>query len=161
MARGDQVHRHPALTQHDVRVRVGEFQQGVVDCLAGGVRRVGDAPHRVPAFARQVQAERAGRVFGERDTTRHQPLDRGCAVLGDEARGVFVDEPRTGILRITHVRLDAVVRPEHADDAALGPGRGRLVQAALGQHHHGHAVGQVQRDRQPGEARANYDHRRR
>ena len=56
------------------------------------------------------------------------------------------------------MRVDAVVAAQHADDAALCPGGGALVQLALGQHHHRLRPGQVQGHRQPGEACAHDDH---
>jgi hypothetical protein len=56
--RGDQVDRHPALAQQDVRMRPRLRQQGIVDCAAGGVGSVRDPAHRMTPLARQVQAER-------------------------------------------------------------------------------------------------------
>ena len=58
------------------------------------------------------------------------------AVLGDEAGRVLVDQAGTGILGVAHVRIDAVVVAEHADDAALRPGRRAFVEPTFGQHHH-------------------------
>jgi len=55
--------------------------------------------------------------------------------------------------------LDAVVAPQHADDAALRPGGGGLGQLALGQHHHGHPVGQMQGHRQTGQTGPDDHHR--
>jgi hypothetical protein len=136
VARRDQVHRHPALAQADVGVRRGARQQRVVDGLAGGVGRVRDAPHRVPAFARQVQAQRAVRVGRKRHPGVDQPLHGARAVLGDVAGRVFVHQAGAGFLRVAHVRFDAVVAAQHADDAALRPGGGAFLEFALGQHDH-------------------------
>ena len=159
VARGDQVHRHPALAQRDVRVRARLGQQRVVDGLAGGIGGMGDAPHRVAAFAREVQAQRAAGVGRERHALRHQPFDRLRAVLGDEARGVFVDQAGAGVLRVAHVRIDAVVVAEHADDAALRPGGGAFVELALGQHHHRPLLRHAQRHGQAGQAGTDDDDR--
>ena len=134
---------------------LGLGQQRLVDRAAGGVGGMGDAPHRMAAFARQVQAERPVRVGRERHALADQPFDSAGAALGDEARGVLVDQPGAGVLRVAHMRLDAVVAAEHADDAALRPGRRRLVEVAFGQHHHGllAAPGAAPRSGRPGRRR--------
>ena len=117
-------------------MRARTRQQRVVDGLAGGVGRMRDAAHGVAAFARQVQAERARRVAGKRHAGVDQPLHGLRAALGDVAGGQLVDQAGAGLLGVAHMRLDAVVGAQHADDAALGPGRGAFVQLALGQHDH-------------------------
>ncbi len=118
---------------------------------------MGDAPHRMAAFARQVQAQRPARVGRERHALRHQPFHRLRAALGDEARGVLVDQAGAGVLGVAHVRIDAVVVAEHADDAALRPGGGAFVELALGQHHHRAVLRHVQRHGQAGQAGADDD----
>jgi hypothetical protein len=75
----------------------------------------------------------------------------------DEARRVLIDQAGTGVLRVVHVRGDAVVAAQHADDAALRPRGGALVELALGQHDHRHAVGQAQCRGQATEAGAHHD----
>ena len=132
-------------------------QQHFVDRPARGIGGVCNPSHGVTAFTRQMQPERTARVGRERHALRHQPLHRRRAVLGDETRRVLVDQPGTGVLRVAHVRVDAVVAAEHADDAALRPGRRGLVEVALGEHDDGVAVGQVQRHGQAGQAGAD-DH---
>lgn len=136
------------------------LKQRLVYGLAGGVRSVGDAPHGVPAFLGQVQSQWAIRVFGKGHTLVHQPTNGPLTVLGDEACRVLIHEAGTGILGITHMGLDAVIGPQDAHDAALGPSGGRLAKTALGQHHDRYVVGQVQRGRQAGQTGPNDHHRR-
>ena len=157
VARRDEVQRHPALEQPDVGVAPRHGQQLIVDGLAGGVGRMGDAAHRMAALARQVQAHGTGVVGRERHALRHQPAHGRRAALGDEAGRAFVDEAGTGVLRVAHMAVDGVVAAQHADDAALGPGRGGLGQLALGQHDDGHGVGQVQGYGEAGQAGADDD----
>jgi hypothetical protein len=158
MARGDHVHRHPALAQRDVGVCLGARQQRVVDGLAGGVGRVRDAAHRVPAFTREVQAQRAVGVARKRHAGIHQPLHGACTVLGDVTRGVFVDDAGTRVLGVAHVRLDAVVTAQHTHDATLGPGGGAFGELALGKHHHRHLARQFQGHGQASQARPDHHH---
>ena len=162
MTRRDQVDRHPALAQRDVRVLARLCQQRVVDRLAGGVGRVGDAPHRVAAFARQVQARAALR--GRARTARPgSPANRRPAALRSAMKRAVCSSTRPApASRVSlHMDLDAVVLAQHADDAALRPGRGAFVEAALGEHDYRHAVGQVQRDGEAGKAGPDDDDRRR
>jgi hypothetical protein len=116
-------------------------------------------PVALAAFAREMQAQRPGRVGRERHALLDQPLHRGRAVLGDEARGVLVDQTGTSVLRIAHMRFDAVVAAQHADDTALGPRGGGFAQIALGQHGHRSAAGQFERHREPGQAGTDHHHR--
>ncbi len=67
---------------------------------------------------------------------------------------------RIGILRIAHMRIDAVVAAEHADDATLCPGGRGLVETALGQYDDVPAVGKLQCGRQAGKAGADDHHGR-
>ena len=135
------------------------LQQGVVNGFAGGIGGVRDTPHRVPAFAGEMQAQRAVGVRRERHAGLDQPAYGTLTLLGDKTRGVLVHEARAGILRVLHVAGDAVVAAQHAHDAALRPGRGALVQLALGQHHHRQSLRQVQCHGQATETGADHDHR--
>ena len=123
------------------RPRLGE--QHLVDRAAGGIGCVRDAPHGVAAFTGEVQPQRAAGVGRERHALVDQPLHGSGAVFGDEARGVLVDQAGAGVLRVAHVRVDAVVAAQHADDAALRPCGGASDQVALGQHDHRPAPGQL------------------
>ena len=111
-------------------------QQGLVDSLAGRVGRVRDAPHGMPALMRQVQAQRAFRVGRKRHARFHQPLHGSRAVLGDEPRSVLIHQAGPGVLGVAHMRFDAVVKPQHAHDATLGPGSCAFSQVTFSKHHH-------------------------
>ena len=152
MARGDQVDRHPALAHRDVRVAAGAGEERLVDRPAGRVGGVGDAPDGVAALPRQVQAQRPLGIRRERHALLDEPLDRLAAVLGDEARRVLVDQAGPGLLGVADVEVDAVVVAQHAHDAALGPRGGRLVEAALGEQDDRVPIGEMEGDRQSGEA---------
>ena len=158
MARRDEVDRHPALAQRDVRMAPCLGQQHLVDRAAGGIGRVCNAAHGVTSFTGQVQPERAARVGRERDALVHQPLHGRSTLLGDEARGVLVDQAGAGVLRVANVRVDTVVAAQHADDAALRPCGGGLRQVAFGQHHHRATPGQLERHRQAGQPGTDHDH---
>ena len=146
--RGDHVQRHPALAQLDIRVSGDLLEQRLVDRTTGGIGRVRDAAHGMAALAGQVQPERTGGIGRERYAALDKPFDRRSAALGDEARGLFVDQSGSGVLRVAHMGLDAVVTAEHADDSALRPRCGALFQSPLGEHDDAAALGKVQGDRQ-------------
>ncbi len=157
VAVSDQVHRHPAFAHADVGMALDLFQEDIVDGLAGGISRVGDAAHGVATFAGQVQAQRAFGVGRKRHAALDQPLHGSSAVTGDELGRVFIDQARASFLGIAHVGADAVIVAQHADDAALRPGGGGFFQLAFGQHDDRLRLGQVQRHRETGQARANDD----
>ncbi len=131
-----------------------------MDRAAGRVRGVGDPAHRVPALARQVEAEGAFRVGREGDPLIDEPADRIPAVLRDEPGGVLVDQAAAGDLRVVDVELHAVVVPEDADDPALRPRGGGLLEPALREHDDPVAVGELERDGEAGEPGAHDDHRK-
>ena len=135
------------------------FEQRFVDGLAGGIGCMGNASHRVAAFARQVQAERAAGVMRERHALLHQPLDGLGAVAGNELSGSLIDQAAASFLRVAHMGFDAVVAAQHADDAALGPGRSGFVHLALGQHDHGLRFCQMQGHGQASQPRTDDDDR--
>ena len=159
VALGDQVDRHPLLTQGDVGMTLDLVEQHIVDGLAGGIGRVGNAADRMAAFASQVQAQRPGRVGRERHTACNQPLNGFGTVACNELGGALVDQAAAGFLGVAHMGLDAVVAAQHADNATLGPGRGSFVHLALGQHDHGLRFCQVQGHRQTSQPRTDDDDR--
>ncbi len=87
----------------------GTCQQRFVNGLARGVGGVGDAPHRMPSLAGEMQPQRAQRVRRKRHARSHQPLHGTRAVLGDVAGGVLVHQAGARFARVTHMRLDTVV----------------------------------------------------
>ena len=123
-----------------------------VASAAWAIRRTAWPPSRV----RCRPSGPAGSVR-ERHALLDEPRDRLAAVLGDEAGRVLVDEARAGVLGVADVEVDAVVVAEHADDPALGPRRGRLVEAALREHDDRVPVGELEGHREPGEAGAHDD----
>jgi hypothetical protein len=70
---------------------------------------VRDAAHRMPAFAREVQAQRSLGVGRERHaaSTSHATARALCSAM-KRAR-VLVHEAGAGILGVAHVRFDAVI----------------------------------------------------
>ena len=62
--------------------------------------------------------------------------------------------PRAGDQGVVDVLLVAVARVEHGGDAALGPVAGAIEQGALGNDGNLAGLGQVQGDRQAGQAAA-------
>ena len=89
-------------------------------------------------------------VNGTPCSTSHSIAWALCSAMN--ARRVLVDEAGAGLLGVADVQLDAVVVAQHADDAALGPGRRGLVEAALGEQDDRVPVGEVEGDGQAGEA---------
>jgi hypothetical protein len=96
VARGDQVDRHPALAQRDVGVAAAPLSAARRGWPCRWHRRMRDAPHAWPPSRVRCRPSGPG-VVGERHALRHQPFDRGRAVLGDEARGVLVDQAGAGL----------------------------------------------------------------
>jgi hypothetical protein len=131
----------------------------VVDGLAGGVGGVRDAPHRVPALARQVQAQRpvGSGVKGTPCPTSHSTAEALRSAMKRAVCSSTRPAPASWVSRTWLSTLSSLT--QHADDAALRPGGGGLVQFALGQHDHRQAVGQVQRDGQAGQAGTDDDDR--
>ncbi len=152
-----EVDGHDALAQRHVRMSDREREQRLVDGSPGRIGRMRDAAHAMPALARQVQAERAADLGGERHAHVDQPFDRRAAAFGDEARRVLVDETGAGLLGIVDMGIDAVVRRDDADDAALRPCGRAFGEAALGEHHDAPARRETEGGGQAGESRTDDD----
>ena len=155
----DEVDGHPALEQSDVRVGTGLVEQHLMDGLAGGVGCMRNAPMAVAAFLHEVQAFGAGGVGGEGHTVGLEPPDGLGTVLGNVACHRLDHQACAGIEGVVHMGLDVVLLIEHAHDAALGPGGGRLGQAALGENDHGLLIRQFKCHREAREARAHDEQR--
>ena len=68
----------------------------------------------------------------EVDAEPHEFRDPRRPVADDGAHYVLLAEPGSGVERVGDVEVERVVRPGDAGDAALGPGRVRLVGLAFG-----------------------------
>ena len=125
--------------------------------LGAGRRPAGvdDAGQRVAALAGQQQPALGVAVEGGAE--RDQLVDAGRSLVDQHPHGVHVAQARAGGERVGEVQVGGVgVAAEHRGDAALGPARGGLLELALGEHAHGHAVqlGRPHRGGQPRDPRS-------
>ncbi len=154
LARSDQVHREVVLDDRDIGMLARLLAQGGHDGMAGGVRRVDDAPAAMPAFARQVVAEFRLVVAGERHAAVDQPLDGFAPMLDDVARGAVIAKAGARHQGVLRVLIVAVARVQDSGNAALGPVAGALRHGTFANDDNPMGVGQLQRDRQTGQSAA-------
>ena len=139
---GDDVDGHPALEQGDVRVLTRLVEQHLMNGLAGGIGRMRNATMAVAAFFDKMKALGAAGVGCKWHTMGLEPTNHIRTVLGDVLGHGLDHQPRACIECVANVGLGVVFLIEHPHDAALGPGGGRVTEAAFGQDHHGLLVGQ-------------------
>ena len=151
---GDQVDGDVVFEHRDVGMLADDVGQRL---LYGEARRVGDVDHparAVAAFAGQVVA---GLVARELDALFDEPVDGPLAVLDDEAGGRGIVEVRAGDEGVADVVLDRILAVQHGGDAALGPGRGAVVQRAFADQADLAELGEADGRRLPGEAAPDYE----
>ena len=152
----DQIHADVVLEDRDVGVGAHALFERELHGVARGVGRVNDAALAMPALAGEMKAEFGLRVTRERHAKLDEPLDGAAALADDGAHRGLIAHAGARHERVGHVVVDAVVRIEHGGDAALRPVAGTVDQGGLG--HDGHALmrGQLQGDRQAGQATAHH-----
>jgi hypothetical protein len=146
--RRDQVDRVVIFEQRDVGVAAHALAQCGDYCVAGRVRSVNDPAMTMAAFARQMEAEFRGVVFGERNALRDQPFDGGPPMLDDETRGGFVAQTAACDQRVAHMVFDAVCRIQYRGNAALRPVARAFGHGSLCDHCNPPRLCKVERDAQ-------------
>ena len=118
-----------------------------VASAAWAIRRTAWPPSRV----RCRPSGPAGSVVnGTPCSTSHSIAARLCSAMNCATCSSTRPAPASWVSRTCE--LDAVVAAEDADDAALGAGRGRLPEVALGEHDDGVPVGEVEGHGEAGQA---------
>ena len=138
-------------------------EQGLVDRHGRWRRQHGrcGARHGRPRVSGAGRADPS--ASGENGTpcaTSHSMARALCSAMKRAVCSSTSPAPASCVSRTCDSMLSSL--PEHADDAALRPGGGALVEAALGKHDDGAVCGQVECDGQPGQPGADdHDRRRR
>jgi hypothetical protein len=152
---GHQVYGAVVFEDRDVGVADRAREQRAFDCAPGGVPVVQDAPTGVTAFASQLEV--AGVVGSvEVHSVLQQRLDRARTALDDVTNDVLVAQPVARAQRVLHVVFEGIVVAEDGRDPALGPVRGGIGGALLGDDRHSAVVGDAQREEQPGDSTADH-----
>ena len=157
----DEVHRHVALEDADIRMRGDRLQQRAFDLPPGGILRVEHPALGMAALLAQIQFGRAvaGRDFAfvEVDAQVHQLLDPGRAFADHHPHRCLVTQAGARLERVRDVQREAVLGARDAGHAALRPGGVRVGRGAFGDDGHVAECRGLQRETQPRHAAADDD----
>ena len=132
---------------------LGAGDDGPHHLEAGGVAQgVNDAAMAVAAFARQGEM---AFFLVEMRAPADQVVDLLAAPRGPPVSTMSRSHrPPPAVMRVLDMVLEAILRRQHAGDAALGVGAVALLEAVLGDDEHVEVRGHLQRGPQAGDAGA-------